>query len=356
MNTPAPKKFRFALLAASAVAVVVIGYTGAWFSAASVLKDQSAKWIEAQRQSGYTVNHAAPVASGFPGAVVVTYADWSMRAPATSNAWVWRSKAITVSAAPWAPLRFTVDLAGEHKVSGLWTPPGADATVTATQANVRPDLTTEGRIAEIVATIENLNATGIRDDQSLVGIESASLSVVHTRDAEKPTWQVNADITNWHAPLIENPSAFGEKIRKLRLDANLQGNLPSGTLPQALKTWHESGGTLEVRELLFDWPPLAVNANGTIALDRGLQPVGALTATFRGFMETLDGLAKANTIARNDADTAQAVLGLMARKPEGGGAPELKISVTMQDRKLYLGPIPLTTFEPVEWPSEIQIP
>jgi hypothetical protein len=356
MTSPSPKKFRFGLLLAGAGVLVIVGYVGAWFSAASVLKNQSARWIEAQRSSGYTINHAEPAVSGFPFEVVITYADWSMRAPVTNNGWVWRTPAITVSAQPFAPLSFTVDLAGEHKVSGLWTPPGVDAKLTATQASFRPTLTTEGRIAEIVAAIENLNSTGIRGDQSLVGIESAALSVVHIRDAEKPSWQIKADVTNWHAPLMENTSAFGEKIRKLSVDATLEGTLPSGTLPQALKTWHESGGTLEVRELLFDWPPLAVNATGTLALDRQLQPVGALTATFRGFMESLDALAKQNTIERRDADTAQTVLGLLAKKPEGGGAPELNISVAVQDHKLYVGPVPLMELEPVEWPKEILIP
>ncbi len=339
-----------------AAIVVVLGaglYTAAWFSAAAVLKGQAATWIAAQQRAGYVIDHSEPTVSGFPAQAIVTYADWRMAAPATSTAWAWRTPAIRVSAAPWAPLRFTVDLAGDHQVTGLGA---AQSIISAAKALVRPALSTEGRISEIDVDIAGVTVSLPGHDTAVASIETAALAVTRERTSDGEVWHVTADAANWHAPLLEDPSAFTPNVRSLRFTADLTGALPSGTLPEALRAWHESGGTLEVRELLFDWPPLSISANGTLALDAALQPVGALTATFKGFNETLEAFARQNSITRSEADTAQAVLGLMARKPENGGAPELRISVTAQDSKLYLGPIALLTLEPVAWPESLRIP
>ena len=53
---------------------------------------------------------------------------------------------------------------------------------------------------------------------------------------------------------------------------------------------------------------------------------------------------------------ARIVLGLMAREPVGGGTPELNLAVTVQNRKLYTGPISLMTMPEVVWPEDIVLP
>ncbi len=61
-------------------------------------------------------------------------------------------------------------------------------------------------------------------------------------------------------------------------------------------------------------------------------------------------------VRASDASMARIVLGLMAREPVGGGTPELNLAVTVQNRKLYTGPISLMTMPEVVWPEDIVLP
>jgi hypothetical protein len=45
------------------------------------------------------------------------------------------------------------------------------------------------------------------------------------------------------------------------------------------------------------------------------------------------------------------MLGAFAREPEGGGIEEVRVPVTLQNRKLLLGPIEFAELPPIEWPD-----
>jgi hypothetical protein len=351
MNTPTPQKKSLGQWIARIAAVLGLTYVATWYAATVVLKNQAARWLDNQRDAGFTISHSAPEISGFPGRAVVSYRDLSIAAPVTRGDWTWRSPVVKIWAQAWAPFRFTIDLSGVHTLSGVWTPPGVPADIAARTAWIKPTLTNDGRLSEVAAAVEFVTGSGGAATPELFVIEAGSLSVSHAND----TWRVVTDLINWRAPFLEGAGMPG-KARKLAFNADLKGPLHQGTLPDALKAWRENGGTLEVHDFSIDWPPLAASATGTLALDAKLQPVGALTAKFRGFVETLDAMADSKTLNRDDADTAQAVLSLLAKRPEGGGAPELSISVTVQDQKLYLGPVVLAEIEDIVWPETIRIP
>ena len=332
-------------------AILLLVYVGAWYGTTVVLKDQAARWLKNQQDDGFAISHLEPEISGFPGRAVVTYRDLSIAAPVTRGDWTWRSPAVNVWAQPWAPLKFTVDLSGPHTLAGVWTPSGVAAEIAARTAWFQPKLTNDGRLAEIAASVEYVTGTGGPQTPELFAIESGSLWILH----ENGAWRIVSDLANWRAPFLEGAGMPG-KARRFGLNAELKGPLQQGTLPDALKAWREGGGTFEIHDFSIDWPPLAASATGTLALDGKLQPVGALTATFRGFVETLDAMADSKALERDDADTAQAVLSLLAKRPASGGAPELSISVTVQDQKLYLGPIVLTDIPDITWPATVQVP
>ncbi|MEE9194263.1 MAG: DUF2125 domain-containing protein, partial [Alphaproteobacteria bacterium] len=95
------------------------------------------------------------------------------------------------------------------------------------------------------------------------------------------------------------------------------------------------------KTLKVHWGPLNFSATGTLALDQDLQPLLAMTATITGFNETIDALAAARAIKARDATVAKMLLSLLAKRPGGGGPAELKIPLTVQDGKLFVGPVAL---------------
>ena len=125
------------------------------------------------------------------------------------------------------------------------------------------------------------------------------------------------------------------------------GALPSGPLVESLQRWRESGGTVELKWLHLAWGPIDIKLKGTLALDAQLRPIGALSADIAGFAEAIDALVVAGVVEGDTGRLARAGLGLLAKRPEGGGPPVLSVPMTAQDGRLYLGPIAITELPPV---------
>ncbi len=327
----------------AAPSAAVILYAAAWLGSAFILKAQAENWIAAQQQAGRTITHGALVFGGFPGRAQITISDWAMSAPMADGGWSWRAPSVRLLARPWAPNTFTVDLAGEHTVAGAWTPPDVAVAIKADRADFQPKLNANGQVAEVMVAVSKLSV-----GDAIASLEAGSASITQIENQNTPTWRLNLDATNTKILSTAIPTA--------RLTVDLVGEIRSGGLTTALTAWREGGGTLEVRDLTLDWPPLSVSGSGTLALDEKLQPIGALTAKFRGFFETLDAFTAQGLVRTADASMARIVLGLMSRTPAGGGPPELNLAVTVQNQKLYTGPISLMAVPTVTWPESIALP
>jgi hypothetical protein len=131
------------------------------------------------------------------------------------------------------------------------------------------------------------------------------------------------------------------------LHANLMGAVPAGPLDQAVAAWRDDGGTIEVRRLTFAASSVNVLANGTLALDNQMRPMGAATAAIRGFDEALDRLTRAGTVNPRDAQLAKLLLAAVAQ-PNADGERVLNVPVTGQNGWLYVGPMRLTRLDPLK--------
>ena len=89
------------------------------------------------------------------------------------------------------------------------------------------------------------------------------------------------------------------------------------------------------------WGGLDLRANGTVALDPELRPLGALTADIRGYEEALEALAEARLIRRDILPASRITLNLLAKTSETDGRRVLTVPVNAQGGGLYLGPIKL---------------
>jgi hypothetical protein len=63
-------------------------------------------------------------------------------------------------------------------------------------------------------------------------------------------------------------------------------------------------------------------------------------------------LAEAGVIPQRSATTAGAVLGMVARAPQGGGPPRVEVPVGISDGTITLASIPLLRLRPIIWPGE----
>lgn len=139
--------------------------------------------------------------------------------------------------------------------------------------------------------------------------------------------------------------ALGREMARVSVDGVVTGTIaPGTTLANMLGKWRDSGGAIEISAFALDWNELVLRAEGTFALDRDLQPEGAMTADISGIDGTTDLLIADGVI---DARTAFAAKVANRALSFRGGSAKLPLSV--QDRKLYVGPVPLLRIKAVRW-------
>lgn len=334
-----------------AAAVLVAADVLLWRWSEAQLRDGFAAWADAQRADGYTVTAGPARSSGWPLAAEMRISELSLSGPLLDlpvNA-TWTAQAVLLRIALLHPQRLVIAAAGDQH---LRLDAGLDLPFTAEAEQMIIPL--QPGVPAHSATLE---VTRLRAGGALAG-----LTVAHLRaDSDlkpaalqgEPALSLTAsatDITLPQSPQVSWP--LGRTIASMMMAAAVTGPMPPTPALTARATgWRDGGGTFEVQRATLRWGPLDLTGSATLALDEHLQPMGAATAKIKGYVATLDALAAGHLIPPQAALAAKAVLGLMAHTPEGGGAPEVEVPLTLQNRTLSLGRIPLARLPEFSWPD-----
>jgi len=153
------------------------------------------------------------------------------------------------------------------------------------------------------------------------------------------------------APMDANiVRALGSTITAFAVQTALHGPLEiEAVSADSLALWRDAGGTVEVESLELNWGPLRFAGDGTLVLDEALQPAGAFSARISGLDTLIDLLEQRGEIQSRQAAFVRIALAVLMRAPENGGPPEARVPVTIQNRVLSIGPVPLLQLEAVIW-------
>lgn len=341
-----------ALLVLAALALGAASYAAFWYTAAEKVRAEIARWADARRADGWLVEMQDPEVAGFPLTIDVLIAGGRLAGPEAVDRWVWELPVIHATATPWRPTHVHVSAPGRHRVTARKDVVTLDAAalsadVVADTRTIRVgDIGAEGVVVglpdggemsarmlrlRLAQGLEQDNASVVtpaaaRDSGSVTGLRVA----VTAEDVRLPE--------KWEPPL-------GPDVRKFHLNAVMDGTMnPRGALVEALTQWRDAGGAVDVRALSIDWQALKLRATGTFALDEALQPQGAATAEIEGVDKTADALIAAGVI---DARAAFAAKIANQALTLGGGPARLPL--TIQQQKLYLGPVPLLSLKKIVW-------
>ncbi len=332
------------------LAALSIAYVVFWLFMAGELRDGVARWSEARRAEGYTVLFSRLRISGFPFVLRLDLERPGLGAPDGGVPWTWEGERAVAEMRPWNLRHVDIDLSGAHTL-GLVVA-GRPVTYTGMAGNLTGVLVMAGAwpsSAEI--HIKDLDLS-TADGAERVVVKRADLTARRTvgKTSDDPGSTLDVRLRAEDVRVPERLSLpLGNHLARLTVVAGLLGPIPAGPWPQSLATWRDEGGTVEVERLGITYGPLSAQATGTVALDGDMQPIGAFTAKVQGFRETVDALRKRGLVRRRDAVTAKLVLGALARTPKGGGPPTLNLAITVQNRTLFAGPVPLARLPAVDW-------
>ena len=70
---------------------------------------------------------------------------------------------------------------------------------------------------------------------------------------------------------------MGNTIIELKIKTQISGDIVKPITISSVGKWRNDGGTVELKEFKINYGPLFGIASGTLALDKSLQPLVALT-------------------------------------------------------------------------------
>lgn len=338
------------LIAALAVAVVAVAYTGVWYYARGIALDAVTDWVAARRLAGYRIDHGPPRTGGFPFAVRIRID--AVSAATGDERWHWRGDSLVVEIRPWDFRHLRLEAFGAqrfmHRDGGAVTRMTLDARESVAIATFAET----GRLTDVTLRIQDPRLSG--DGGAFRAAEFWLEAViadpppsVHT----EPSLTLSVAAVDTVLPAAFG-SVLGREIETLRAELKVLGTIAGGPPREALEAWRRDGGTVDVKWLHMTWGPVDIRARGTLALDAEHRPLGALSADIRGYAAAMDALRDASVVSEQTANLAKIGLALLARTPPEGGAAVLTVPVTAQAGKLYAGPVKILTLPRIRFSAQ----
>ena len=338
------RRSRLLTLAGLVIVLAAAGWSLAWLRIADRLHGQVETWIAGRRAGGLKVDYTAIVVRGYPfhWHVTITYPNMAGAGPTD---WTWQGYAVEADLSPWTireiPVRFPGDQkfsAGAGDVAQTWT-------IQAAQPNGRIGLDERGRLEHLALDLGDVTLMRAGDPRPTHADHVAADAELH-RLADPQATDPKTDVFDLalaldNAALSRTPAAvLGTQVAHAELNLSFKGRLPGGTLAQSVAAWRDGGGTVEINRVAVKWGPVDADGTGTLALDEQNRPLGAFTARWRGFNETIDALEATGQLKPFPAAGAKIALRALSRQNKNG-TDEVQIPLSAQDGRLFVAGIPL---------------
>jgi hypothetical protein len=317
------------------------------------MQAEFAQWQLAAESQGWRVASAAVMGGGFPLGATLKISGLSLSGgqALVPGGLDWHAQRVMLSLSLLRPWRLDVAPQGEQTVrvaTGQTVVLNADVLLAQVPlGGGRPDHIH----VEIAGLTAGIGGSGHPQD---VRIDRLDMQLQAARGgAARTSLQLDVQAHGLGLP-DKGRWPLGATVSRLETEISLASPALSGRAPvEQARAWRDWGGTVEVTRLALKWGPLDMSGSATLGLDDKLQPAGHGQAEVRGWRATLDALVSGGTLPRGVAQTAKAVLSLMApatgsKGDDALGAP-LSLPVSLKDSTVSLGTIPLLRVRPLVW-------
>jgi hypothetical protein len=350
---PPPRRKGRTAAAVIVAAIVIAGLAlvaGWWFVANGIEREIDA-FAERLRRDGGRFTVAERQRAGFPFHPTVRLTKPEIAfPPGAPGPWSWSGDKAAVSVSLFAPKTINIALTGAGRLQATPFGQPIDLTVQARIATAR--LAPAPGRETVAINVSNLAIA--TPDGETIQLDSATLNlaraVVPPADERVLAYSAGLELSGLTLPDTKT-TPLGRRLGQLLVEAVVLGPLPPTFDTQAFKSWRDAGGTLEITRLVSRFGPLTMSAEATMALDAEMQPMGAGTGRIQGFAPALDALAASQAIKLNNAEAAKAFLALLARPPTPGAEPQLTAPLTIQEKKLFVGPVAVMQMPQIRWPG-----
>jgi Uncharacterized protein conserved in bacteria (DUF2125) len=332
------------------LAVLAGGYYAYWRIVAQQLQAGVEAWAGQQRALGNDVAFEWSGIGGFPFRFAATFRGPAIRWHGPRGEISWAGATLHAEMAPWNLRRIAVRSNGQHDASLRLAEDASEWGVTATGLAGTINLHGSGALRGFTMALQQPDLTLPNG----VVLASAAATIMLDQPETQPTdfnmplARVTLDMRSTALPagtrlLTEDP------VETLSFDATIKGPMPLAPLKEALTAWRDAGGVAELNSFAFAQGPLGLSGNATLALDADLQPEGAGTVTSTGLGDAIEILISDGLIPSDRALIARTTVKAL-EKPGPNGRLQATIGLSLQNRTISFGPVPLFALQPIVWP------
>ncbi len=340
--------------AAALIGLAAIVYSAIWWISADRLRGELDGRAADMRANGWSVSYERVRIDGYPVSVTATVDAPSVAAPRSAGGWSWRGPRVTATMRPWNPDRIVLDGAGIHRLRVTGKDP-ASMRVTAGSTFGLVLFLAEAQATKIVLKLEDVAIDGtVEPLPRKIEAAEATISLPEHpgradlgRGPEPPGPTIALRLVGIDFSDAE-ATGRGLGIEEASLTAKLIGPTPRETTARALAVWRDGGGTLEIADASLRSQGTTAKGSGTVALDRDLQPLAALSIRIEGYGKLLRTLVAQGWMKKGDAGAIRLGLDLVARASSGRKGT-IAMPLTIQDRRLSFGPISVTQLPRIDW-------
>jgi hypothetical protein len=330
--------------------VLAGGYFAFWRHVARQLEAGVEAWAAEQRALGNEVALAWDGIGGFPLRFAATFRDPSIRWRGPREDVAWSGATLHAEMAPWNLRRIEVRSDGAHTASLQLAGDPAEWRLATTGAAGTIDLYNNGLLRGFTLALRQPDLT-LPDGTVLASAAATAMldqPMTPPTDFNMPLGRVTLDVRGMALP-SGTRLLTEDAVETLSFDATLKGPMPLAPLKDALAAWRDAGGVVDVNRFAFSQGPLGVTGNATLALDAALQPEGAGTITATGLSEALEILIRDGVIPADRALIARTTTKAL-EKPGLDGRLQATVGLSLQNRTVSFGPVPLFALQPIAWP------
>ncbi len=314
-----------------------------------ILFEYSVRWAEKSieimvsdlRKRGFTVSYSSVEVKGNPLFLKIIFQNPHIKDP--KGLLEWEGQEVDIVMNPWQFYTLTCTFPGDHKIFlpqntpiplGFLQLEGAKGIIT---------LSSQGFLEEAVLTTERI-LSFLNTQPQPVFLQDLLIKVENLVDLSHLKMSFATYIINLESTLnikpFDHPLAF-------TFEANLSGDQSKNSFPKSLAEWRDRGGIVEVRSLKLIWPPINIEAEGTLTLDKSMYPLGSFSSRVVGYQNVLSYMIELGWVKKKKAAAALFIFDLFS-VPDATGTKRLTIPITLQNKTLSIGPAPLLKLRPLE--------
>ncbi|MEM6782008.1 MAG: DUF2125 domain-containing protein [Pseudomonadota bacterium] len=144
-----------------------------------------------------------------------------------------------------------------------------------------------------------------------------------------------------------DPALFS--VDRLNISIETPSSFPNKMMAKDLSEWRRKVGIININSMRIDKGTLRVNADGHIGLDTNLQPTMKLETKTRGYEDFIALLQRYRLINQQEAALASLSLNGLAKEDPISRDKVLEMPVTLESRKLFLGPLQVGRLPVLRW-------